>query len=143
MPLSVPTQITRAEVRERITGALERRVLGKHNPELRGYFDHVIEQMASPYLGSGEDDAISGSSDEDLEQTALLLCHHDADGDGLLSREEFGAIVDQVASQTSQSFSAEHVERCFLEADVDGSGAIDLNELCLYRAKAVGLKPRR
>ena len=95
----------------------------------------MIEQIASPYLGAGDNDAVSGSSDDDLEQTALLLCHYDADGDGVLSSAEFSALATLVAGQTGQSFAEEHVGRCFLQADVDGSGAIDLNELLLYRRK--------
>ena len=127
----------------RVIGALEQRVLTRHNKELRGYFERVVEQCASPFAGTGEDDAISASSNADIEQTALLLCHHDADGDGLLSREEFSSIVDLVAGQTGQRFTAEHVDRCFLEADADGSGTVDLNELLLYRAKGAGRVARQ
>ena len=127
--------LSREEVHARLFAALEHRVLHAHNKELRGYFERVLEQIASPFAGSGEDDAISSSSDDDLEQTALLFCHHDADGDGVLSHDEFAAIVDLVAGQTGQTYTPEHVDHCFLQADVDGSGAIDLNELLLYKQK--------
>ena len=62
---------------------------------------------------------------------------------GLLNREEFAAIIDLVAGQTGQSYTVEHVDKCFLQADVDGSGLIDLNELLLYRQHAAGRGPRR
>ena len=129
--------LTRDEVRARLFRALEANVLGPHNLELRGYYERVVEQLASPFSGAGEDDAISGCSDDDLEQSAVLFCHHDSDGDGLLSRDEFVAVIDMVASQTGQSFTAEHVDHCFQQADVDRSGAIDLNELLLLRARGV------
>ena len=129
--------LTESEVRQRILRVLGRRVLHAHNRELAGYFEMMAAQCSSPFSGSGETDAISGTSDEDLEQTALLLCHHDADGDGLLSRKEFASLVELVASQTGQAFSAEHVERCFRVADVDDSGALDLNEVLLYARRHV------
>ena len=128
--------LSREEVHARVFGALDRRVLGPHNAELRAYFERCFEQCASPFGGTGQDDAISSSSDDDIEQTALLFCHHDTDGDGVLSRDEFAAVVDMVAGTTGQRFTVEHVDRCFQQADVDGSGAIDLNELLLYRTRA-------
>ena len=105
--------ITRDEVRARLLGVLEARVLGRHNAELRGYFETLIAQLASPFAGVGEDDAISSASDEDLEQTALLFMHYDTDGDGLLTRDEFAALVDMVASSTAQNYTVEHIDRCF------------------------------
>ena len=126
------SKLSQAEVRQRIFQTLERRVLSGHNKELRGYFEVVVENMASPFLGSGEDDALTTTSDEDLEQTCLLFCHFDADGDGLLCHEEFAALVDLTAAQTGQSFAAEYVDRVFRQCDVDGNGYVDLNELLLY-----------
>lgn len=118
-------------------------MLGPHNKDLRTYFDVLVEQCASPLYGAGDDDAISRSSDEDLEQMALLFCKLDADGDGLLNREEFSSVVDLVAAQTGQQYTAVHVERCYNDADVDGSGLIDLNELLLYRERAAQQGRRR
>jgi hypothetical protein len=130
--------ITAEEVHRRVMGALERRVLTATNQELRKYFQAVVDQTGSPLTGSGQDDAISSASDEDLEQTSLLLCHYDADGDGLLSRDEFAALVSLAGGHSGQEFSPEHVERCFAQADVDLSGAIDLNELLLYVRRGRG-----
>ena len=42
-------------------------------------------------------------------------------------------IVDLTSSQTGEAFSADHVAIVFRNADVDESGAIDLNELRLRR----------
>lgn len=92
----------------------------------------MIEQISSPFGRVGADDGISTSSDEDIEQTALLFCHYDQDGDGLLNASEFAAVAELVAGKTGQSFSSEHIERCFRKADIDANGVIDLNELLLY-----------
>ena len=127
-------QVTEAEVTSRILGALEHRVLTPANPELRGYFAMAATRTTSPFGGTGDDDAISKASDQDIEQTALLFCHYDADGDGVLNYDEFAAVVELVSAQTGMSLSGEHVDRCFRTADVDSSGGIDLNELLLYRA---------
>ena len=128
--------VTPEEIKARLFKALEINILGPHNIELYGYFETMAEQIASPYLGAGEDDAISTSSDDDLEQTALLFCHHDADGDGVLNHDEFSAVIDMVAARTGMAVSDEHIDKIFAEADVDGSGVIDFNELCLYRQRA-------
>ena len=88
------TTVTRVEIRERVLRALQRsRVLTPTNSELIGYFERVVEQIASPFAGSGEDDAVSSSSDDELAQTAILFMHYDADGDGLLSHAEFTALI--------------------------------------------------
>lgn len=128
--------ISPAEVRHRVLRALERRVLSGNKEELRGYFEVVIAQIASPFAGAGEDDAISSSSDEDIEQTALVFCHYDLDGDGLLSLSEFMALAQLAEGETGQTFSDEHVERCFQKADVDANGVIDFNELMLYSRRS-------
>jgi hypothetical protein len=120
-------------VRRRVLRALERRVLTPDTPELRDYFERAIGAMSSLYDHSADVDGVSRASDADLEQTALLLCHHDVDGDGLLSPAEFAAIVDLTSSQTGEAFDADHVAIVFRNADVDESGAIDLNELLLLR----------
>ena len=133
LPLACAAQITREEVRQRIFSALEMHVLGPHNKELRSYFDTLVEQCASPFTGAGDDDAISSSSDEELEQMALLFCKFDRDGDGLLNSDEFAAVVELVVGQTGQQFTHEHVVRCFHDCDVDASGAVDFNELLRYR----------
>ena len=111
----------------------EIQAVAPHNKELRSYFDTLIEQCASPFTGAGDDDAISSSSDEELEQMALLFCKFDRDGDGLLNSDEFAAVVELVVGQTGQQFTHEHVVRCFHDCDVDASGAVDFNELLRYR----------
>ena len=132
------SRLSTTEVRRRLVRTLERNVLSRQTPELRGYFELVADQMASPFLGNGEDDAVSTTSDDELEQVCLLFCHFDADGDGLLNREEFAALTELVGAQTAQTFSAEYIDRTFLSCDIDGNGFIDLNELLLYtRAKRV------
>ena len=124
--------LTDEVVVERLIRALERQVLTVHNPELRGYFELVAQECTS---AMGEDDGISGASDVDLEQVALLLCHHDRDGDGKLSPEEFSALIELTFSQTGISYGSEHVAKVFHEADVDSSGFVDLNELLLLRRR--------
>jgi len=128
------TTVTRVEIRERVLRALQRsRVLTPTTSELSGYFERVVEQITSPFSGSGEDDAVSSSSDDELAQTAILFMHYDADGDGLLSHTEFTALIELVSAQTGQAFTSEHILRCFSRADVDASDGIDLNELLLFR----------
>ncbi len=125
-------------ITRRIVNALERRVLHDKNVELRGYFEKVAAKTTSPLGGaSPEEDGISGASDEDIEQTALLLCHHDYDGDGLLSPTEFSAVIELVAAQSGASYTSDHIERTFSQCDIDRSGFIDLNELLLLRHRHV------
>lgn len=121
-------------VTRRIMIALERRVLNDKNVELRGYFEQVAAKTTSPLGGaSAEEDGISGASDEDIEQTALLLCHHDSDGDGLLSPTEFSALLELVSAQVGTSYTSAHIDQKFSQYDIDRSGFIDLNELLLLR----------
>ena len=54
-----------------------------------------------------------------------------------------GDLKKLVAAQTGQQYTAVHVERCYNDADVDGSGLIDLNELLLYRERAAQQGRRR
>ena len=122
-------------LRSRVLGALERRVLSPNTAELRTYFETVISATTSPFGGGPEDDGVSGASDEDIEQTCLILCHHDADGDGKLSPTEFAAVIDLTANQGGIQYAVDHVERTFQQADIDGSGFIDLNELILLRRR--------
>ena len=124
--------LTPEVLHRRVMTALERRVLDPTTNELRGYFDSVCAATTSPFSDAALD-AISGASDEDLEQTALLLCHHDLDGDGKLSPTEFAAVIELTASQTGVHYDADHVEKTFRSADVDLSGFVDLNELLLLR----------
>ena len=120
-------------LKRRVLGALERRVLTQQNPELRAYFERVIEACTSPYSGNGEDDGVTAASDDDLEQAALLLCHHDVDGDGVLGPDEFTSLIELTISQTGEAVAADQLAQLFSQADVDESNFIDLNELLLLR----------
>ena len=121
-------------IRRRIMHALEQRVLHDGNPELREYFTVVANMTTSPLGGvRQEEDGISGAADGEIEQAALLLCHHDADGDGLLSDNEFFHLIQLVASQTGETYSDDHLATAFMQADLDRSGFIDLNELLCLR----------
>ena len=129
--------ITADVVLRRVMGALERSVLHKENPELRDYFAQVISATTSVLGGvRPEEDGISGASDDELEQSALLLCHHDTDGDGLLAPSEFAAVIELVTSQSGSNYTPEHVEGTFAQCDIDRSGFIDLNELLLLRRRS-------
>ena len=102
---------TRDELAVRVMTALDRRVLAPRAQklELRAYFEMVVDQIASAF-GAG-DDAISAAAPDDLEQSALLLCQYDADGDGRLSPSEFSALIQLVSSQTGEPYQDERVEQ--------------------------------
>ena len=51
------------------------------------------------------------------------------------SRSEFAAVIDLTANQGGIQYAVDHVERTFQQADIDGSGFIDLNELILLRRR--------
>ena len=130
--------ITAELVSRRVMGALEKRVLSAKSVELRGYFQNLAASITSPLDGGPpEEDGITGASDEEIEQTALLLCHHDGDGDGLLAPAEFAAVIELVASQAGVEYSPDHIEKTFAQCDIDRSGFIDLNELLLLRQRKV------
>ena len=120
-----------AQLCSHIISALEPHVLqpAAETLELRGYFETVAYKIES--IASIEDDGVSGTPAEVIEQTALLFCQHDADGDGLLSPEEFGRLIELISSQTGESYLPEHVERVFRQCDIDANGFIDFNELLL------------
>mmetsp|Transcript_36133 Transcript_36133/g.95222 ORF Transcript_36133/g.95222 Transcript_36133/m.95222 type:complete len:142 (-) Transcript_36133:90-515(-) len=123
-------------IARRVMTALQARVLHSSNQELHAYFDKVVQATTSPLGGAPpEEDGISNTSNKDIEQCALLLCHHDADGDGLLAPAEFAAVIELIASQTGATYSPQHIEKIFSESDIDRSGFIDLNELCLLRTR--------
>ena len=71
-----------------------------------------------------------------------MRADYDGDGDGVLSHAEFAALAELVGGQTGQTFSPEHIDKCFRQADVDGSGYIDLNELLLYRRRGIAQQQR-
>ena len=52
-------------------------------------------------------------------------------GDGLLSRDEFVALLGLVAAKAGHTYTHEHLSAMFTEADLDCNDAIDLNELLL------------
>ena len=109
---------------------LERRVLNEHNHELREYFSKVVRQMSSLSV-DGMEDGVALSTEEDLEQMALLFAHYDVDGDGFLSRAEFRELIRLIASKGGQPYSDDHIETLFLKYDLDTNELIDLNELLL------------
>ena len=61
-------------------------------------------------------------------------------GDGLLSREEFVALLGLVAAKAGHTYTQEHLASMFTEADLDCNDVLDLNELLLLlRGDAVRL----
>eukprot|EP00966_Prymnesium_polylepis_P321596 7377902-Prymnesium_polylepis.2 len=124
-----PQRVSRHE--RRVMRALERRVLNDRTAELRGYFEMVCRNMRS--LGAmGGEEALSATTDEDLEQLALLFAHYDLDSDGLLSRDEFSALLALIAEKDGgAAYSGDHLDKLFLDFDVDGNQVIDFNELLL------------
>ena len=61
-------------------------------------------------------------------------------GDGLLSRDEFVALLGLVAAKAGHTYTHEHLASMFTEADLDCNGVLDLNELLLLlRGDAVRL----
>ena len=82
---------TPESVTARVMEALERKVLQPPAATalLREYFETMLEEATTAY--SAGDDGISDAPLDELEQTALLFVHYDADGDGLLSHDECGA----------------------------------------------------
>ena len=118
--------------RIRLISVLERRVLNERTSELRDYFALVCSQMHSLSI-SGAEEALSATIEEDLEQLALLFAHYDLDSDGVLSREEFAALMHLVAEKDSGGtpYSGEHIDRLFGDFDVDANQVIDFNELLL------------
>ena len=95
---------------------------------LTAYFDVALSRVESNWAG---DDGFHGTNDATLEQTALLLMHFDADGDGALSPAEFAALIGMVSAKTGQTFVADDVDKMFRDADIDRNGYVDLNELLL------------
>lgn len=126
--------VSAGAVAARIMSALERKVLQPPAATalLRGYFDKMIEAIETAY--SAGDDGVSAAPLDELEQTALLFAHYDADGDGLLSRDEFADLIELVSSQTGQPYSSEHVDKVFRMTKRNGSDSIDFNELLLLRS---------
>ena len=118
--------------RRRLISVLERRVLNDRTSELRDYFALVCSQMHSLSI-SGAEEALSATMEEDLEQLALLFAHYDLDSDGVLSREEFAALMQLIAEKDSGGalYGDEHVDRLFRDFDVDANHVIDFNELLL------------
>lgn len=108
--------------------ALEPRVLQPPDAtaELRSYFCTVALAAESAH---GGEDGFSGTSDEELEQAALLFAHFDADSDGLLSRDEFIALLGLVSAKAGTNYEHEHLVGMFADADIDRNGVLDLNEL--------------
>lgn len=63
-------------------------------------------------------------------------------GDGLLSRDEFVALLGLVAAKAGHTYTLEHLTAMFTEADLDCNEVLDLNELLLLlRGEAVRLPP--
>ena len=61
-------------------------------------------------------------------------------GDGLLSRDEFVALLGLVAAKAGHTYTHEHLAAMFTEADLDCNDVLDLNELLLLlRGDAVRL----
>ena len=60
---------------------------------------------------------------------ALLFAHFDADSDGLLSRDEFVALLGLVSAKAGTNYEHEHLIGMFADADIDRNGVLDLNEL--------------
>ena len=115
----------------RLMAALERRVLSERTVELRDYFMLVCRQMKSLSATGGEE-ALSATTEEDLEQLALLFAHYDMDSDGVLSRDEFTALLQLIAQKDAGApYSREHIEKLFRDFDVDSNELIDFNELLL------------
>lgn len=110
--------------------ALEPRVLQPPHEriELRNYFSTVALAAESAHSG---DDGFSSTTDDELEQAALLFAHFDMDSDGLLSREEFFGLLGLVAAKAGHTYSEEHLTAMFAEADINRDGVLDLNELLL------------
>ena len=121
------SRLSTTEVRRRLVRTLERNVLSRQTPELRGYFELVADQMASPFLGNGEDDAVSTTSDDELEQVCLLFCHFDADGDGLRDFEDPDSDDDGILDLMECPNSEKCLDTDFdsvpdyLDTDSDGS----------------------
>lgn len=129
--------VTPEVVRRRVFAALEHQVLTPANPELRAYFERMVDAVTSIFAGGADADGVSGASDVDIEQAALLVCHLDADADGLLSPSEFAMIADLSAGQSGEGYAPENVQLVFREADLDASGYLDLNEMLLDRKSVV------
>ena len=138
--LSSTSLATGPEARQRrVMRTLERRVLsGRSMPELRDYFSLVVGQMSSLSSG-GVEDGVALTTEEDLEQMALLFAQHDIDQDGVLSRTEYAELLQLIASRCGPPYSDDHIERLFLQFDLDANGVIDLNELLLMD---IGRRPR-
>jgi hypothetical protein len=115
----------------RLMKVLERRVFNERNLDLRNYFSNVVWQMQSLTAG-GAENGMTMSTEEDLEQMALLFMHYDVDSDGVLNRDEFRELMRLVASKSGQqSYTDDHIDKLFRQYDIDANEQIDLNELLL------------
>ena len=92
---------------------------------------HSPSTHPSRRLPVGQQDGFSSTTDDELEQAALLFAHFDMDSDGLLSRAEFFGLLGLVAAKAGHTYSEEHLTAMFAEADINRDGALDLNELLI------------
>ena len=100
--------------------------------ELREYFTMMMQRITSTSMS---ENAFPATSDEHLKQFALIFAHCDEDSDGVLSPSELELLLKLVSKHSGVCVHApENIELVMREADVDGNGHLDLNEvLLMYR----------